>query len=532
MVLPQLKYNPGFHSEQALIHSFVVRKAELALILETLQENTGQSNQHLLIVGPRGTGKTTLVRRVAAAVHEDPTLGARWYPIIFGEESYQVLSPGEFWLEALFQLQGQTDDLRWCRVYQDLQKEPDDIRLRDRALAQLMDFADEQGKGILLIVENLNMLLGEQLKSEDAWDLRHTLQNEPRLMLLATATSRFEGVQNIDQAWFELLSVQELKPLDQQECRTLWEAISGEETPEINLRPIQILTGGNPRLLRILADFSSRKYFRELMDELTQLVDDHSEYFKSQLDNLAAAERKVFVTLLEIWDPVGAREVARAARMEVSKTSSLLHRLMNRRAVTLLDSPGRKKLYQVAERLYNIYYLMRRRGHASNRVCTVVNFMGQFYNEKELGKSISGLTEAAARSEPILCRESFDIYQEKGLAVRESLSTRVASLGMQGKWEGALALARPFVDAADGEKEVVREVIDFLICASAAGYAKEALALVTQSKVAANLEPLIVGLKIFLGERPLVAQEIFEVGQDVAERIRKRQESQEKKKQD
>lgn len=494
MGLPQLKYNPGFHSEQELIQSFVVREAELNLVLETLRENTGASNQHQLIVGPRGSGKTTLVRRVAAAVHEDRSLDTSWYPLIFGEESYQVLSPGQFWLEALFQLQEQAGDPCWCRAYEELQREPDEIRLRDRALAQLMDFADQQGKRILLIVENLNMLLAEQLNQEDAWDLRHTLQNEARLMLLATATSRFEEVQNTDQAWFELLAIQELKSLDQQECRTLWEAVSGEKTPEINIRPIQILTGGNPRLLRILADFAARKSFRELMDELTQLVDDHTEYFKSQLDNLAVAERKVFVTLLEIWDPVGAREVAQAARMEVSKTSSLLHRLVNRGAVTLVDSPGRKKLYQVAERLYNIYYLMRRRGHASNRILTFVDFMTHFYEKKEIAKS---LVSEKQEKWPKTFDQTVACFDDEARAGRDARTTA-----------------------------------NCLISTAASGYAKEALDLATQSKAATNLEPLIVGLKIVLGERPLVAQEIFEVGQDVAERIRERQANQEKEKQD
>jgi hypothetical protein len=43
---------------------------------------------------------------------------------------------------------------------------------------------------------------------------------------------------------------------------------------------------------------------------------------------------------------------------------------------------------------------------------------------------------------------------------------------------------------------------------------------VSESKAADKFEPLIVGLKIFLGEEPQVAQEILEVGQDIAERIR------------
>jgi hypothetical protein len=36
------------------------------------------------------------------------------------------------------------------------------------------------------------------------------------------------------------------------------------------------------------------------------------------------------------------------------------------------------------------------------------------------------------------------------------------------------------------------------------------------------LEPIIVGLKIFIGEEFLAAQEISEIGQDVASRIKER----------
>jgi Cdc6-like AAA superfamily ATPase len=180
------KYNPGFSSDAELIESFVVRKPYLDLILENLRENTGSANQHVLVVGARGTGKTMLVRRVTAEVRTDPKLNAQWYPLVFAEESYQVTSVGEFWLEALFHVADQTQDASWQTVYEELRTEADETRLRQRALARLMDFADAQGKRILLVVENLNMLFAEQLGEHDDWELRHTLQNEPRLMLLGT----------------------------------------------------------------------------------------------------------------------------------------------------------------------------------------------------------------------------------------------------------------------------------------------------------------------------------------------------------
>ena len=94
----RLKYNPGFQNDEQLVHSFVVRQGYLDLIVEALQENNGPSNKHVLVVGPRGSGKTTLVRRVVAEVHLNPGLNSAWYPIVFAEESYQVSTPGEFWL--------------------------------------------------------------------------------------------------------------------------------------------------------------------------------------------------------------------------------------------------------------------------------------------------------------------------------------------------------------------------------------------------------------------------------------------------
>ena len=67
----------------------------------------------------------------------------------------------------------------------------------------------------------------------------------------------------------------------------------------------------------------------------------------------------MFVALLEHWNPVSTAELARTTRMGVSEVSSLLNRLGSRGAVEVVEKRPRRKLYQAAERLYNIYYLMR-----------------------------------------------------------------------------------------------------------------------------------------------------------------------------
>ena len=411
MTTPSMKYNPAFLDDEALIESFVSRHVELELILETIRENTDGSNQHVLLIGPRGIGKTTLALRVAAEIRAVSELRERWYPLTFGEESYGVSTPGEFWLEALFYMGEQTQDERWQQAHEELRAERDEDRLRQRALIQLMDFADEHDKRLLLIVENLNMLIGTQMSSDDAWTLRHTLMNEPRLMLLGTATSRFKEVEEYDQALYDLFKVVELDPFDDDNTRALWASIAGNTLSSTQIRPIRILTGGNPRLIRIISEFASDVSFGELMEDLIRLVDEHTEYFKHHLDRLPPKERKAFVALADLWDPSTARQVAEHARLDVNNASALLRRLGDRGAVTVPYKRGRAKYYQLAERMYNIYHLMRRRAHASGRVRAAVRFMTHLYRGERLVRTTRSLLEEAEDLDPLERRDHLMAYR-------------------------------------------------------------------------------------------------------------------------
>ncbi len=404
-----VKYNPSFLETDQLIDNFVVRHTDLELIMGIIRDNVTNSNQHVLVIGPRGSGKTTLVLRVAAEIEKNRDLSENWYPLIFPEESYEVVSAGEFWLEALFHLAEQTGDEKWKRTYAELRNEVDDRRLEERALAQLRDFADSQGKRILLIVENLNMLFTDLISEDQAWNMRHALMNEPRLMLLATAVSRFENIENSSQAMFEMFKIHELKRLDEDECNNIWELITGKKLTDEQIRPITILTGGNPRLLTIIAKFSAHRSFGKLLDDLVDLIDDHTEYFKSHLDNLPAIERKVYLSLAELWNPSTAREIAKAARLDVNKTSSLLKRLVGRGAVIVAAQEKKTNWYAIAERMYNIYYLMRRRGKPADRVRATVKFMIALYDPVSAARLIF---EEAGKLPPDRCGNYYLAYTE------------------------------------------------------------------------------------------------------------------------
>ena len=404
MVAGIKKYNPGFLSDDEIVASFCVRNAEFASLLESLRASDGNASVHSLVVGPRGSGKTHLLLRVAAEVRRDDRLSA-FYPIVFAEESYEVATVGEFWLECLHHLaeqapEGERAGLRLS--YSDLRTTADDRDLAGRCLGTILDFADRHAKRLLVVVENLNMLFADIADPDAGWRLRHTLQTEPRIVLFGSATSRFDEIDHPDHALYDLFRVVTLEALDTEQCNTLWSALSGQPKGSQQIRPLQILTGGNPRLIAVLAGFDKTYSFKDLMANLFDLVDDHTEYFRSHIEALPPQERRVYLALARLWKPATAKEVASQARVNVNKCSAQLGRLVDRGAVLIEDGATRRRTYYVAERMYNIYYLLRRPGAESHVVDALVRFMAIYYSPDELVHIGIGMAEGLDRDDPRL----------------------------------------------------------------------------------------------------------------------------------
>jgi phage gp36-like protein len=428
-------------SDQEVIDQFVVRQNELDRILEVLAGNIdSDSCQHLLLVGPRGRGKTMLLVRVIAELHIDAHLAEGLLPVRLMEESQEIFTLADFWLECLYFLakacepidQAIAEDLRASHAA--LTAQWADPALESRARASVLDAADRLDRKLVIMIENLQAL-SREADSTFGWDLRQVLQTEPQVMLLATATSHFAALEDAEQPFFELFRTLHLPPLDTEECRQLWQAISHERVDTRQIRPLRILTGGSPRLMVVLAGFSRDRSLRQLMDHLVELIDDHTEYFRSHIEDLASSERRVYLALIDLWQESSSAEIAARARMDIRKVSTYLGRLVERGAV-LVEGTGRNRSYYAAERLYSIYYKLRRDRDEAAVVRNLIHFMVTYYHGTELtelsrrlvleAKQSAGIREGLARAAQEDA-ELRNLLQAQGMQVPQMADRRLAA---------------------------------------------------------------------------------------------------------
>ena len=419
---PVRKFNPGlFQTDDEVIAQFAVRKVEFKILLEIVKENICSSTcQHVLIVAPRGRGKTMLLARLAAECRADSSFSGRVIPVRLMEENYEISTLADFWLEALIHLAHELAEihpetsLELKASHSDLKSRWQEREIAERARAAFMRSADRLDLHLVLMVENLQALV-ENVDEIFGWGLRHALQTESRLTLVASATSRFRALDDMEHAFFELFRPMHLEPLDTKSCHELWKAFGGAERHESEIEPIRIITGGSPRLIAIVASFSTHLSLDHLLDELVALIDDHTEYFRSHLEGMPNVERRVYLAIVDLWGPSTTSEVAARASLGIRTVSTMLGRLLNRGAIAF-SGTGKKRIYSAVERLYCIYYKLRREKGSAQIAHVLIPFMRLVFSEREQREIPGAVNSKLLKNRASLQYLKFAIADEPKLA--------------------------------------------------------------------------------------------------------------------
>ncbi|MGI9107466.1 MAG: AAA family ATPase [Pyrinomonadaceae bacterium] len=396
----ELLYNPDAMLEEEIKATFVARHELIDELLDLIaRQPDGAGVQHVVIIAPRGMGKTTVLLMAQFAVR-DGDLAAQWQPVKFAEESYGVYDLSDFWIEALIRLSAETDDPELLERAEKLKQQyRDSDDLQEAAFALIKDWSQQHHKRLVLLVDNFDMILEQINDEQDNARLRDVLMNDGTIMLLGAAPTFFREARAYDQPlynFFKILNLDNLRFAQMQDLLRRRAEIDGienfEETLKANesrLRVLEYFTGGNPRLVLMLYRVVTQSDISEVRRGLEKLLDEATPYYKAKVESLPAQQRKILDHIARessrTHEGVTPTAIAESTRLKPNQVSAQLKRLSELGYVRAANLRERNSYYTLSEPLYAIWHQMRFGRDARQRMQWLVNFLKVWYDAAEMG---------------------------------------------------------------------------------------------------------------------------------------------------
>lgn len=342
--LQSSRYSPGNMNRESLEALFVGRQDIMDDVMNRLERSIQHPEKHyLLLVGPRGSGKTHFIslvhHRLMDRLNADDGLDASLVALL-NEEEWGVASFLDLVVRVLKALIDQIPILKdeIDTIYDKFSKDPDEAEAF--AVALLRHHA--QDKTLLLICENLVDLF-RGLGDEGQKKLRSTIQEDGNWTIIASTPSLFAALTLQDNPFYGFFTVRLLEKIDfDTALELLSKKATHEKKPELaNLlrtprgraraRAIHHLAAGNHRAYVILFDFLDKESLDDLIEPFMHMVDDLTPYYQDRIRQIPPAQRKIVEFLSHQGEPTTIKEIA---------SQSLMSQQTAAKQISELDTAG------------------------------------------------------------------------------------------------------------------------------------------------------------------------------------------------
>ncbi|HLP12123.1 MAG TPA: hypothetical protein VK177_09350 [Flavobacteriales bacterium] len=386
-------YNPAGQSKEWLIEHFIVRSKVFEKIFKDIQSSKmTYPEQHYLIQGQRGAGKTTLLLRLKYEIENSTELNSWLLPVFFNEETYDVTTLSDLWEKLL----------KYCDEYWGTggiyyKKTNEFLNTNDyekRCFDYLLEVLKDKEKKIIIFFDNFSQLFLELLSEKEQHRLREILMTKSEIRIIGASANSVEDLYNYSKPFYEFFKIIRLEGLNKSETIELMQTLFRKSGKELDIKrskakieTLTILTGGVIRTLMLIYEVILGDEDGSALKDLEIILDRVTPLYKHIVEELPTQQRKIVDVIAKKWDAVKAHEVASNIRdngkLMTSKTiSAQLHQLEKNGIIDKKFTNSKNHLYQLKERFFNIWYLMRHGGDTDKRrVVWLTRFLESWYEE-------------------------------------------------------------------------------------------------------------------------------------------------------
>jgi len=388
-------YNPGNLTKPELVKSYVVRLKEFNSIFEAIKDDPMKNpSQHYIIQGIRGSGKTTLLLRIYYALKDEEKLNQWLIPLISNEEQYSIRKLYKFWENIAIYLENEHNE--FLGLYDEMQKFIEIENYEEKCYELLIEFLHNKKKKIVLLVDNFGPMLEKFSKSEHQ-RFREVLITNTDIKIIGASATVLEITYDYSKPFFDFFKIIDLNGLTQKETITLLLKLDEDNkegtTKKIvkeqpgRIEALRRLTNGVPRTIVLLFEIFRDNQYGNSFKDLEFVLDRVTPLYKHRMDDLSAQQQEITDVIAMNWDAIGVKEIVKKTRMESKHVSSQLKQLEKNNIIIKKTTSTKNNLYQLKERFFNIWYLMRHgRKKDKRRVGFLVRFLEIWCDNEELIK--------------------------------------------------------------------------------------------------------------------------------------------------
>ncbi len=390
-------YNPASLREDDLIANFVVRTRTFEKIFKDISSSTMQyPEKHYLIQGQRGMGKTTLLLRLKYEIERTETLNNWLIPVFFNEETYDINNLASLWEKLLKYLD---EHFETDGAYYDYTDRFVDLEDYERLCFNfLIEKLREREKKLIIFFDNFGELFLDNLREKEKRRLREILIECSDIRIIGASAVVINDLHDYSQPFFEFFHIVYLEGLTKDETYELIAKLQEDcsEPRRIDLvkhkakiDTLAVLTGGVIRTIMMLYQVLLDDPNGKALEDLEKVLDKATPLYKHRIEDLPVQQRRIVDVIAKKWDAVSAREIASEIRedgksMSTKLISAQLSQLEKNNVVEKKGTTTKNYLYQLRERFFNIWYLMRNGDRRDRkRVAWLTKFLEIWYDDDD-----------------------------------------------------------------------------------------------------------------------------------------------------